>query len=243
MGGTRMAASENGSLSAGAVVRYSDLIRLIVVSEVRIFREGLEQAIEKRPGCRVVGAVASLEESLAETAAHQPDIVLMDSGLARRPGFVQKLTQTKPSTKVVAFAVNDAEDEILECAEAGAVGYVLQQASLDELIETLRAVMRGELPCAPHIAARAFYRISRLASQVCAKAQPIELPRRQAQILALIEQGLSNKDIARRLGIQTSTVKNHVHSILTRMGVARRAQAAARVRLLLVSHSASSLDL
>jgi two-component system nitrate/nitrite response regulator NarL len=208
------------------------MVRILVVTQVRILREGLAQAIESQGHCSVVGVAGEAAEAVAMARGLEPDIVLAESALAREVSFVRGILQVAARAKVLAFAVSDAEDEILDCAEAGAHGYVLQQASLAELIDTLHAVMRGELPCEPRIAAKAFDRISRLAAGKRRQAAPaVELPRRQGQILSLIEQGYSNKEIARTLNLAPSTVKNHVHSILVRMGVARRAQAAARMRI------------
>ena len=208
------------------------LPRVVLVTQVCILRESLQRAIDTSHRCIVLGTAKSAAEAMIEIASRLPDIVLADASLASRREFTQNALLAAPAVKVIAFAVSDDEEQIMACAEAGVNGYVVQQASLAELIDTLYAVMRGELICPPRVAAQAFHHIFRLASHSHQlPAARADLPRRQQQILSLIEQGLSNKEIARTLNLAPSTVKNHVHSLLVRMGVARRTQAAAWRRL------------
>ncbi|HEX7241600.1 MAG TPA: response regulator transcription factor, partial [Longimicrobiaceae bacterium] len=123
----------------------------------------------------------------------------------------------------------ETEDVVLACAEAGVSGYVSRGASLDDLVGALRSVARGELVCSPHIAGSLFRRVAALSERREASPAAVLTPR-EREILGLIDQGLSNKEISRRLRIELSTVKNHVHNLLEKLQVSRRGAAAACLR-------------
>jgi DNA-binding NarL/FixJ family response regulator len=134
------------------------------------------------------------------------------------------------AVKVVAFSVAETDDEICECAEAGIAGYVARNGSKEDLIAAIENAVRGEVVCSPRAAASLF---RRLAAHVRTKRQrPPEaaLTSREQDIIALIDRGLSNKEIARQLQIRLPTVKNHVHNILEKLQVRRRGAAAALLR-------------
>lgn len=206
---------------------------VLIACDIRMIRDSLQRTIGNQQGYVVVGTASCSREVLRLVNAFKPDIVLADSGLAREDGLAQSVARVSPATRIVAFAVTESEQEILGCAEAGVAGYVLRDAALEDMIRALDATMRGELLCAPNMAARAFKRIADLAAH--ARNPPdgsCTLPSRQFQVLFLISEGLSNKEIARRLGIEVSTVKNHVHILLTKMGVRRRSQAVSRFQFM-----------
>jgi len=119
---------------------------------------------------------------------------------------------------------------VIACAEAGVSGYVTREASLDELTGVVESVARGESPCSPRISALLLRRVAETAGRRTETDAARRLTRREAEIVGLIDEGLSNKQIAGRLSIELATVKNHVHSILEKLQVERRAEAAARVR-------------
>jgi two-component system, NarL family, nitrate/nitrite response regulator NarL len=138
---------------------------------------------------------------------------------------VRTLAAQVPQVRVVALGVPETDGHVLACIEAGVAGYVPRDGSLETLVATLMGVDRGEVLCSPRIIGSLFRRVAELAAQ---PQPPLErLTVRELEILELIDQGLTNKEIARRLCIELSTVKNHVHNILEKLQVRRRADAAA----------------
>ena len=202
-------------------------LSVFIITDVRLYCEGLSHALNRRDALVVLGAATPSEETMSRIAATSPHVVLVDSSTVRRPGMVHRILSACPSSIVVAFGVSDDSTEVLECAEAGVSGYVLQSASLEELVRTLQSVQRGELPCSPRIAAIMFHHVATLAAGHDAPAFP--LTAREQAIVGLIGRGLSNKEIATALCIEVATVKSHVHHILEKLGVRRRAAVVARL--------------
>jgi two-component system, NarL family, nitrate/nitrite response regulator NarL len=205
-------------------------IRVFVVSNVRLHRDGLAQALLRYSHIDVVGTAPAGVEVLDRVREACPDAVLLDNAIAGGLALVPAIRERAPSTKVVVFAVAEAEALVIACAEAGAAGYVPAEASVDDLVVTLESAVRGELMCSPRVAATLFNRLAALAAT---REQPHERPPltgREIEIMLLIDQGLSNKEIGRRLSIETATVKNHVHNILEKLQVHRRGEAAAYAR-------------
>lgn len=211
--------------------------RVVLATDIRVILEAIQWAFQRRRHYAVIGASTSSQDLLRLAAVMKPDIVLAESSIVRAAGLIRAIVRASPTTRTVAFAVPDDQVEILDCIEAGVCGYVLRDAGLDEILRALDAAVRGEFACPPAIVACAFERIATLAAHRHRSAPRLRLPDRQTQILSLIEEGLTNKEIACRLGIELSTVKNHVHALLTKMGVRRRSQAAAKYRL---THNSSS---
>lgn len=203
-------------------------IRVLVVSEVRFVRDVLTSCLTQCPGVDVLGGVSSVREVLARLDGVRPEIVLVDLSRPESLAAIRLLAAAAPDMSIVAFAVS-GEHDILACAEAGAAGYVPHDASIDDLVVVVQGVSRGELPCSPRMAASLFRHLRTLAGQGGEAASPV-LTSRERQIALLIERGLSNKEIAQSLHIELATVKNHVHNILEKFGVASRAAAAARLR-------------
>jgi two-component system nitrate/nitrite response regulator NarL len=198
-------------------------IAVLVASDVRLYREGVAAVLARREPICVVGAAGSASEALRQVDALRPDVVVFDMSMPSSLEAVRALT-TNTSCKVVAFAVDEIESTILPCIEAGVAGYVPCEGSIEDLAAMVEAVFRGESPCSPRIAAALF---RRLASVACNPPVPpgwcVSLTSRERHILAFIRSGLSNKEIAQKLSIEVSTVKNHVHNLLAKMGVTTRA--------------------
>jgi two-component system nitrate/nitrite response regulator NarL len=199
-------------------------------ADVRLYRDGLVRALAGSADVEVVGAAPISEASLPLLVDTSPDIVLLEAAAASRPEVVQSILEVAPQAKVVAFAIADEEQDAIHCAEAGAAGYVSREASIEDLVATIVRVAHGEFPCSARVAALLAHRISFLAAERAPNATASALTRRERQILRLIDDGLSNKEIAQRLTIEVSTVKNHVHHILDKTQASRRSQAAARFR-------------
>jgi DNA-binding NarL/FixJ family response regulator len=170
----------------------------------------------------------SLRASLSETT---PDIVLLNMVTGDNVTLLNSLRETCPHAKVIVVGVyEDDESAIVACAEAGVAGYHLRTESLDDLLVLISKVFDGESLCSPRVSAILLKRLSALAAQRQPEAKELVLTAREIQILRMLEIGLSNRDIAERLCIALHTVKNHVHSILGKLGVSTRAQAVALSR-------------
>jgi two-component system, NarL family, nitrate/nitrite response regulator NarL len=203
-------------------------IQVVVLSDIRLYREGLAAILGKR-GPVVVGTAGDSESGVALVSERQPDIVLVDMAMADAAVAVRALLEAAPHAPVVALGVSETEADVIACAEAGVSGYVTRDESVGDLVAALESVSRGEMICSPGIAAALLRRVTALARRE-ASAPRTRLTRRELEIVELIDRGLSNKEIARRLSIELATVKNHVHNILEKLQVRRRTEAAARVR-------------
>jgi len=207
----------------GAGPAVPEALRTVVVSDIRIFREGLAALLAER-GFEVAVAVDA-SSGLESIRAHRPKVALVDAAV---PAAID-LIREAGSTRVVVFGLGDTEEEVVACAEAGASGYVARDDSFDDLVAALESAARSELLCSPRMAAVLLRRVSTLAVEWRGGATRRLTPR-EREIVELIDEGLSNKEIARRLSIELATVKNHVHNILEKLQVRRRGEAVAYVR-------------
>jgi two-component system nitrate/nitrite response regulator NarL len=167
---------------------------------------------------------------IAKIADAEPDIVLVDLGQTDPGAAARLIRSASPGAKLVAFALDETDDDVLACAAAGFSGYVRRESGADELHTAVVDAMEGRMHCAPHIAAAMFVRLAGLLRQPDLPEALPSLSSRESEILALVEQGRSNKEIARQLSISAATVKNHMHNLLQKLQVSRRGQAAARLR-------------
>jgi two-component system, NarL family, nitrate/nitrite response regulator NarL len=215
----------------------SDGPRIVIASELRLLRDGLADALARRRAMRVVAVTADADGARAAAGAHGADVVLLDVALDGALALVRELA-SHATLRVIAVAVADDEDDLVACIEAGASGYIARDGTIDDVVAAVRSVGRGETICSPRLAASLFRRLAGLERErrahrrddaLHANAAQVLSPR-ECEILALIEQGLANKEIASRLGIEIATVKNHVHRILEKLHVTRRGQAVARAR-------------
>jgi two-component system, NarL family, nitrate/nitrite response regulator NarL len=205
-------------------------IRVLPVAEVRLYREGLARSLASRPGITVVGTAANRDEALSLVESSRPDVVVLDMATRNSLEIVRTVNDSTPAVRIIAFAVEELDPQIIACAEAGVAGYVCCEASTDDLLIAIESVMRGELRCPPRTAALLLHRLASLARGAPEPVVGVNLTAREREILVLIDDALSNKEIAQRLHIEVATVKNHVHSILEKLHVTTRAQAAARLR-------------
>jgi len=204
-------------------------IRVFVLSPIRIYSEGLSHVLAEEPTVQVMGTAAMFEEAVAFLRDVHVDVMLFD--LAVDPGLVGlRLLSSYEGLRVLALGVAECEDSIIACAEAGIAGYVTPATSLEELVRTIREAARGEFSCPPRIVAGLLRRLAAIGPPPVPADPPPRLTLREREILKLIEQGESNKEIGRHLGIEVATVKNHVHNILEKSGVTRRADAVAMLR-------------
>jgi DNA-binding NarL/FixJ family response regulator len=203
---------------------------VFLLVSVRLYRDGIADALRRDPRFRVVGSEASLGSAQLDDLAAAPDVVLVDLDLSEGVNVVRALRDEWPTTRVVALAVREADEDIISWAEAGVSGLVSRDATLAELLDAVEGAMADEVPCRPAVAAVLLRRVASLRRE----GGPIEgraLTPRELEIVSLIADGRSNKEIARSLQIEVATVKNHVHNILEKLGVARRTEAVAAARL------------
>jgi two-component system nitrate/nitrite response regulator NarL len=179
---------------------------------------------------KVVALAADHSAALERSRELQPDIIFLDVSMPDGLRLIHDLHMVVPDAAVVATAVAETDGEIVACAEAGVAGFVTRDQSLAEAVRVLESVARGESPCSPRTAAALLRRVAVLSAQRKPPGPPDGLTPRENQIAGLIARGRSNKEIARELCIEISTVKNHVHHMLEKLGVRGRAEAAARVR-------------
>ena len=205
-------------------------IRLLITSDTRLLRESIAEAFRRREGVSVIGMAPESASALALAIELRPDVLLLDMAMRYSLDAVRSITVAAPDVKIVAFAMADGESEVLTCIEAGAVGYVPRHASGDDLVAAVVSVGRGETLCSPRLAVSVFRRLASLSRGNRSPISEVHLTQREREIGVLIDQGLSNKEIARQLCIELATVKNHVHNILEKLQVARRWQAAACIR-------------
>jgi DNA-binding NarL/FixJ family response regulator len=199
---------------------------ILIVGDVRLYRDGIAYVLSRTQGFQVVGSAGDAAEGLAQARDLLPDIVLLDLSMSCSRELAQEISRAQPQTRVVALGVTEEEEEVVACAEAGVVGYVAREGSVDALVAALESVARGELLCSPRMAGTLLRRLGRIGAERALGHSTADLTVRERQILLLIDQGLSNKEIAGRLGIELATVKNHVHNLLEKLGVHRRSDAA-----------------
>ncbi len=210
-------------------------IRVLVVHGVRLMGNVIAAALKKEPDMEVVGTATGLAEALAQVS--HCELVLMRSSLPDNGALelTRAVVRANPSVKVVAVGLAESETDILPYIEAGAVGYVLMEDSVEGLLKTIRAVHSGEAHLSPEIAIALIARVAELAELSQAEGAvlrppaeaPPELTPREREVLGLIAEGLNNAEISERLAIELGTAKNHVHSILKKLNVGSREEAAA----------------
>jgi len=205
------------------------MCRVAVVAGVGVYAEGIACGLS-REGLDVAGTATDAVGALRMVGDAQPDVVLVDMATPAALSLLEVLAPQGPRVRTIALAVDEAEDLVIACAEAGVAGYVPRDATLSEVAGIARAAAAGEAACSPRIVARLLHRVAVLAADRPGAGAGDELTRRESQVVGLIDDGLSNKEIARELRIEVATVKNHVHNILGKLQVTRRAEAAALVR-------------
>jgi DNA-binding NarL/FixJ family response regulator len=208
------------------------MITVFVVSAVRLFRDGLAEILGRQTNIEVVGTSPTAETAFEQLQRAPPTVLLLDVPTTEGPNAIQSVGRIATIVSVVVLGVIESEAEVIAWAEAGVAGYVSREASSAELSEVIEAVARGETLFSPRVAAVLLRRVSALPTRPSLDIPGLigRLTTRERDIVALIDQGFSNKEIANQLCIEVSTVKNHVHNILDKLGVHRRGQAAALLR-------------
>jgi two-component system nitrate/nitrite response regulator NarL len=201
------------------------MIHVLIAANTRLQAEGLSQMLGRRSGLTVVGVKSDRQEIAAGIQELRPDIVLLDIAMAESHAIVQDIKQFAPGVPVVALGVAGLEGDVLASVEAGIAGYVTREGSLKDLVAVVESAARGEFLCPPGIAGSLLRRVAALAADRESNPSQAKLTIRECEILRLIEEDLSNKQIARRLGVEVPTIKNHVHNLLEKLNVHRRGEA------------------
>lgn len=199
------------------------LIRLLLVEDQTLMRQGLKTILDLEPGLRVVGEAGDGESGVQLALELKPDVVLMDVQMPKLNGVqaTAELVRQWPQAKVIILTTFDRDDFVYQGVRAGALGYLLKDTPAERLVETIRRVHAGEVFIQPEIASRALREMMRPTEQTL---EP--LSEREREVLVLLAQGASNKEIAEQLVITEGTVKNHVSNILGKLQVENRTQAA-----------------
>ena len=199
------------------------MIRLLVVDDHPIVRQGLVAVLEDEPDFEVVGSAGSAEEALTLAGRLRPDVVLLDLELTGLGGLaaIPRLTDASPESRVLVFTAYDTDEHVFGAIRAGAKGYLLKGAPTAEIARGIRAVHGGGSHLEPRVAAKV------LAEMSAPRRGTDLLSEREREVLRLVAEGLSNKEIGRRLAISERTARFHVTSILNKLGASTRAQAVA----------------
>jgi DNA-binding NarL/FixJ family response regulator len=206
-------------------------VRVLLVDDQALFREALATLLATHDGIDIVGEAGNGEEALSRTSELAPDVVLMDLRMPVLDGIAatRRLRLEHPSVRVIALTTFDDDEDVFAALRAGAVGYLLKDVSSARLIEAVLAAARGESVLQPSVAAKVVARFAQLPEPT---PQPLVVPlsEREREVLRLLADGRSNREIAAKLFLAEGTVKNHVTNLLGKLGARDRTQAALRAR-------------
>ena len=205
-------------------------LRLLVVDDHEVVRQGLVALLDRRPNFQVVAEAGTVEEAMAQARRHEPDLVIMDVRLPDGSGVeaCRDIRAELPATRVVILTSFPDDEAVFSAIVAGASGYLLKQVRARDLIAALEAVGRGESLLDPAVTEKVLARVRQIASGEV-HDELAGLPPQERKILMLVAEGKTNKEIAGEIFLSDKTVKNYVSSILAKLNLERRAQAAAFV--------------
>ena len=203
----------------------TDSIRVLVADDHIVVRKGVRALLATEPDIEVVGEAGDGTEAIAAAARLQPDVILMDLVMPRMDGItaIQRILTDQPEARILVLTSFDADDKVFPAIRAGAVGYALKVATPAELVRAIRRVYAGESSLAPAIARKVLQELAQPQRQTTA-AEP--LSEREVEVLRLVAQGDSNRQIATELRITEATVRKHVSNVLIKLNLESRIQAA-----------------
>lgn len=199
-------------------------IRIVVVDDHPLFRQGVLFTLSREPDIEVVGEGESGRQAVELVQRHRPDVVLLDIAMPEGGGLsaAAQITQSVPETSVVMMTASEEGDDLLTAMKAGARGYVIKGAGASEVVTAIRAVAQGAAYITPKMAGQLVVEMTRRPAQ-----DPLgELTERERQVLELVSQGYSNKEIGDRLSLAEKTVKHYMTSVLQKLHVRSRVEAA-----------------
>lgn len=205
-------------------------LKVMLVDDHPLFRAGLRHLLEIQDDIEVVGEVDDGSQVVEAAGRLKPDVVLMDIKMPGVGGIeaTRRLRQASPKVKIVVLTVSDEDHHLFEALKGGAQGYLLKSIKPEKLLDSLRGIMRGEQPFSPTIAEQIIKEFSQemQRSVSTAREAPVSLTPREQRILLMVSKGATNRQIAEELFVAESTVKNHLHNILTKLHLKNRVQAA-----------------
>jgi NarL family two-component system response regulator LiaR len=202
-------------------------IRVLLVDDHAVLRKGMRALLEREPGLEVVGEAEDGEQAIRAAERLRPDVILMDLEMKGMGGIeaTRQITAARPETRVVVLTSHTAEEDVFPALKAGAIGYLLKHSAPVEVLQAIRQAHRGETVLHPTIARMVLQELHR-------PAQPKQSPtgealsEREVEVLRLLARGMSNQEIADSLVLSEATVRTHVSSILRKLQLASRTQAA-----------------
>ncbi|MEV5509322.1 response regulator [Streptomyces orinoci] len=212
-------------------------VRVVVADDQTVVREGIVMLLGLLPGVEVVGSAADGLEAVRQVAEHAPDIVLMDLRMPRCDGVeaTRRIRAEYPATQVVVLTTFGDDDSLFPALQAGARGYLTKDAGGEEIVQAMRNVISGHAGLSPQVQRRLLERLASGAGPAAdgagaggwagPRALPDGLTAREAEVLALVAEGMSNGEIARRLHVSTATVKTHINNLFAKAGLRDRTQA------------------
>ena len=200
--------------------------RIVVGSSILLYREGLAASLARDQRLRVLAAVDLSDTAMAVTRM-RPDALVLDASTSAGLGVAREMKIAEPSLPIIGFGISESAADVIGCAEAGLAGFIGQDGSVDDLVAAVAGALRGEFKCSPRVTTILCARLARLADR--GNHAAASLTPREMEIAGMVAEGLSNKEIAQGLRIGPTTVKNHVHNILDKLNVRRRAAIAVRV--------------
>lgn len=197
------------------------MIRIVIVDDHSVVRQGLRMFLRSEPDLEIVGEASNGHEAVTLVRELNPDVVLMDLLMPKMGGVeaIATIRRETPDTEVIALTSVLEDQAVIGAMRAGAIGYLLKDTDGPELIRAIRAASEGQVQLSPQAAAR-------LVREIRAPESPEKLTERETDVLRLLARGLANKEIARELHVAEKTVKTHVSSIFSKLGVVSRTQAA-----------------
>ena len=202
--------------------------RILLVDDHEVVRLGLKSLLDRHPQFEIVGEAGTAKESLEQVARLHPDVVLMDIRLPGTSGIdaCEEITTNYPGTKVIMLTSYAEDDMLFSAIRAGASGYVLKQIGAEDLVRAVESVGKGEGLLDPAVTQRVFQEVRRAVKEEEASAFA-SISQQERHVLLLVSEGKTNREIARSLYLSEGTVRNYVSSILSKLGVSNRAEAAA----------------
>jgi DNA-binding NarL/FixJ family response regulator len=215
------------------IARSADKTRpigVLIVSQNVLFSAGLDALLSRDDSILVHGTAEEVGEALERLQQNPVEVALVDACESNPSTTIRVLADRDPNLKILALGVSDVQSNVIDLVEAGALGVISRRASLDETLEAIRSVAKGEAVVSPRATATLIRRLNLLAADLTVESAQSHLTARELEVLELLARDLSNKEIAELLTLEVATVKNHVHSILQKLNLHRRAQATTWLR-------------
>src|SRR4030042_169695 len=200
-------------------------IRVLIVDDHTIVRKGIRALLAEIAGIEVVGEADNGQEAIAQADILHPDVILMDLAMPKMDGIeaTRQIKASQPESRILVMTSFAADDKVFPAIKAGALGYLLKESAPEDLVQAIRQIHRGESSLHPTIARKVLQEITHPSDR---PPTPNPLTEREAEVLRLVAQGLSNQDIAKKLNISDPTVRTHVSNIMGKLHLATRIQAA-----------------